>query len=451
MSKSLNIAKFGGTSVANYQTIKNCARIVNNNTSTKVMVVSAASGVTNHLVMLANMALTSEQISDVVENIKKIQFAILHELKQSDEVSEKLLSLLDDLDNCARHEEINYRDDLKDELMSIGERMSSLLCAAILREEGINAINFDVRKVLRTDSRFTEAVPDIAAIRALSHQLLLPELEQHVVVTQGFVGADENGKTTTLGRGGSDFTAALLAEAIDAKTCEIWTDVIGVYTTDPRITDKARPLPELSFEEAAEMATFGAKVLHPATMEPALRKDISVFVGSSKEPDKGGTWIKRNCQHEPPFRAVTRRKDQVLVTVKTPKMMYAQGFLERVFHIIAKHDLSVDLITTSEIAVSFTLDNPPNSMSEKMNKETIVELSNICDVKIERNFDVVTVVGNNMHSEAGVSSRIFAAIGDFNLRMICFGANVHNLSFVVSNNDSEAIVKTLHEALFEES
>jgi aspartate kinase len=400
--------------------------------------------------MLANMALTSEQISDVVENIKKIQFAILNELTQRDDVSDKLLSLLDDLNNYARHEEINYRDDLKDELMSMGERMSSLLCAAILREEGINAINFDVRKVLRTDSRFTEAVPDISAIRLLSHQLLLPELDQHVVVTQGFVGADENGKTTTLGRGGSDFTAALLAEAIDAKTCEIWTDVIGVYTTDPRITDKARPLPELSFEEAAEMATFGAKVLHPATMEPALRKDISVFVGSSKEPEKGGTWIKRNCQHEPPFRAVTRRKDQVLVTVKTPKMMYAQGFLERVFHIIAKHDLSVDLITTSEIAVSFTLDNPPNSMSEKMNKETIVELSNICDVKIERNFDVVTVVGNNMHSEAGVSSRIFAAIGDFNLRMICFGANVHNLSFVVSDNDSEAIVKTLHEALFEE-
>jgi aspartate kinase len=450
MSQSLNIAKFGGTSVANYQTIKNCARIVLNNTSTKVMVVSAASGVTNHLVMLANMALTSEQISDVVENIKKIQFAILNELTQRDDVSDKLLSLLDDLNNYARHEEINYRDDLKDELMSMGERMSSLLCAAILREEGINAINFDVRKVLRTDSRFTEAVPDISAIRLLSHQLLLPELDQHVVVTQGFVGADENGKTTTLGRGGSDFTAALLAEAIDAKTCEIWTDVIGVYTTDPRITDKARPLPELSFEEAAEMATFGAKVLHPATMEPALRKDISVFVGSSKEPEKGGTWIKRNCQHEPPFRAVTRRKDQVLVTVKTPKMMYAQGFLERVFHIIAKHDLSVDLITTSEIAVSFTLDNPPNSMSEKMNKETIVELSNICDVKIERNFDVVTVVGNNMHSEAGVSSRIFAAIGDFNLRMICFGANVHNLSFVVSDNDSEAIVKTLHEALFEE-
>lgn len=449
MSQSLNVAKFGGTSVANYQTINNCASIVINNKNTRVMVVSAAAGVTNHLVMLASMALTSEQITDVLENIRKIQFAILDQLRQPSEVNDKLFALLDELDTYARHEEINYRDDLKDALMSMGERISSLLCAAVLREHGANAINFDVRKVLRTDSRFTESIPDIVAIRTLSQQLLAPELSQHIVVTQGFVGADEQGRTTTLGRGGSDFTAALLAEALDAKTCEIWTDVIGVYTTDPRITDKARPLPELSFEEAAEMATFGAKVLHPATMEPALRKDIQVFVGSSKEPEKGGTWIKRVCQHEPAFRAVTRRKDQVLVTVKTPKMMYAQGFLERVFHIIAKHDLSVDLITTSEIAVSFTLDNPPNSMSEKMNKETIVELSNICDVKVERNFDVVTVVGNNMHSEAGVSSRIFSAIGDFNLRMICFGANVHNLSFVVGNEDSEAIVKTLHNALFE--
>ena len=449
MSTSLNVAKFGGTSVANYHTIINCAAIVTNNPNTKVMVVSAAAGVTNHLVMLANTALTSQQISDVVESIRKIQFTILNELKKPSEVNDKLFALLDELDTCARHEEINFRDDLKDELMSMGERMSSLLCAAVLREQGLSAINFDVRKVMRTDDRFTQAIPDISNIKRLSQQLLAPELDSHIVVTQGFVGADLQGRTTTLGRGGSDFTAALLAEALGASTCEIWTDVIGVYTTDPRITDKARPLPELSFEEAAEMATFGAKVLHPATMEPALRQNIQVFVGSSREPEKGGTWIRRNCEYEPAFRAVTRRKDQVLVTVKTPKMMYAQGFLERVFHIIAKHDLSVDLITTSEIAVSFTLDNPPNSMSEKMNKETIVELSNICDVSIERDFDVVTVVGNNMHSEAGVSSTVFAAIGDFNLRMICFGANVHNLSFVVSNNDSEAIVKALHKALFE--
>ncbi|WP_395341293.1 lysine-sensitive aspartokinase 3 [Ningiella sp. W23] len=449
MQSSLNIAKFGGTSVANYDTINNCAQVVINNPNTKVVVVSAAAGVTNHLVLLANTSLTSQQASEIIEKIRVIELAILNELKNPSEVEDKLFALLDELEEYACHEEINFRDDLKDALLSMGERISSLLVAAIIREHGYQAINFDVRKVLRTDSRHTEASPNIEDIERLSAQLLAPELETAIVVTQGFVGADKAGKTTTLGRGGSDFTAALLAEALGASTCEIWTDVIGVYTTDPRITDKARPLAELSFEEAAEMATFGAKVLHPATMEPALRQNIKVFVGSSKEPEKGGTWIVRDCKHEPAFRAITRRKDQVLVTVKTPKMMYAQGFLEQVFHIIAKHKLSVDLITTSEISVSFTLDNPPNSMSEKINKETLLELSQLCEVNVERDFDAVTVVGNNMHSEAGVSAKIFAAVARFNLRMICFGANVHNLSFVVDKNDSTDVVKGLHAALFE--
>jgi aspartate kinase len=449
MNAVLNVAKFGGTSVATYSTIGNCARIIANNTNTRIVVVSASAGVTNHLVALANTALTSQQVEEIVEKIKVIELAIVAQLKKPQEVKDKLNVLLVELTDLAKHEEINFRDDLKDALVSMGERMSSLLFAAVLREFGISATNFDVRKVLRTDSTFTQAAPNLAVIRQLAQALLLPELYNSVIVTQGFVGADEQGRTTTLGRGGSDFTAALLAEAIDAQTCEIWTDVIGVYTTDPRITDKARPLPELSFEEAAEMATFGAKVLHPATMEPALRQNIKVFVGSSREPEKGGTWIVRDCAHEPAYRAITRRKDQVMVTVKTPKMMYAQGFLQSVFTIIAKHKLSVDLVTTSEISVSFTLDNPPNSVSEKMNKETLAELTTICDVTIELGYDVVTVVGNNMHSSTGVSSKIFEAVTDFNLRMICFGANPHNLSFVVSNADSEDVVKVLHKALFE--
>jgi aspartate kinase len=449
MNSALNVAKFGGTSVATYESMGNCAKIIANNRNTRIVVVSASAGVTNHLVALANTALTSQQIEEIVENIKAIELAIVTKLKKPEEVSNKLNALLVELTDLAKHEEINFRDDLKDALVSMGERMSSLLFAAVLREFAVSASNFDVRKVMRTDSMFTQAAPDLGVIRRLAQSLLIPELYTSVIVTQGFVGADEQGRTTTLGRGGSDFTAALLAEAIDADTCEIWTDVIGVYTTDPRITDKARPLPELSFEEAAEMATFGAKVLHPATMEPALRQNIKVFVGSSREPDKGGTWIVRDCEHEPSYRAITRRKDQVMVTVKTPKMMYAQGFLQSVFTIIAKHNLSVDLVTTSEISVSFTLDNPPNSVSEKMNKQTLAELSTICDVTVEHGYDVVTVVGNNMHSSTGVSSKIFEAVTDFNLRMICFGANPHNLSFVVSNTDSEDVVKVLHKALFE--
>jgi len=174
-----------------------------------------------------------------------------------------------------------------------------------------------------------------------------------------------------------------------------------------------------------------------------------VFVGSSKEPEKGGTWIVRDCEHEPPYRAITRRKEQVMVTVKTPKMMYAQGFLQQVFAIIAKHKLSVDLVTTSEISVSFTLDNPANSVAQRLNKETIAELETICDVKVEKGYDLVTVVGNNMQTAVGVSSKILAAVSDFNLRMICFGANPHNLSFLVNETDSDDVVRKLHTALFE--
>jgi aspartate kinase len=176
-----------------------------------------------------------------------------------------------------------------------------------------------------------------------------------------------------------------------------------------------------------------------------------VFVGSSREPEKGGTWIVRDCKQEPPYRAITRRKEQVMVTVKTPKMMHAQGFLQQVFTIIAKHRLSVDLVTTSEIAVSFTLDNPANSVAEKLNRETLDELREFCEVVIENDYDLVTVVGNNMHSAAGVTAKIFSSVDRYNLRMICFGANPHNMSFLVHQNDSSNIVKKLHKNLFEEA
>jgi len=449
VANALTIAKFGGTSVANYDVMQNCAHIVASNSATRIVVVSASAGVTNHLVSLAHSPLTQEQIESTCQSIVDIELAILNKLADKSAVAVKLTDLLDEMRALAFHEEIVHRNDLKDQLLSMGERMSSLMFSAVLAEQNVATINFDVRKVLRTDSEFGEAVPQIETIETLAKQLLAPELEHAIVVTQGFVGADEDGRTTTLGRGGSDFTAALLAEALDADACEIWTDVIGVYTTDPRITSAARPLPELSFEEAAEMATFGAKVLHPATMEPALRKNIKVFVGSSKEPEKGGTWIVRDCVEEPPYRAITRRKDQVMVTVKTPKMMYAQGFLQQVFAIIAKHKLSVDLVTTSEISVSFTLDNPANSVAQRLNKETIAELETICDVKVEKDYDLVTVVGNHMQTAIGVSSKIFAAVSDFNLRMICFGANPHNMSFLVNETDSEKIVRDLHKTLFE--
>ena len=449
MNSALTIAKFGGTSVANYQAISACASIIAQQSDTRVVVVSASAGVTNHLVSLCHDELDTNQVDSIINAISDIQYAIEKHLPQSETRTSALEALLAELGLLAKQPSLRTNDMLKEQVLSMGERMSSLLFTDVLKAHNVAAEVFDVKQVLRTDSNFGAAAPDLEQIKTLSQAHLASKIVTHVQVTQGFVGADEQGRTTTLGRGGSDFTAALLAEALGAQLCQIWTDVIGVYTTDPRITDKARPLPELSFEEAAEMATFGAKVLHPATMEPALRQDIKVFVGSSKEPEKGGTIIVRDCDVEPPYRAITRRKEQVMVTVKTPKMMYAQGFLAKVFEIIAKHELSVDLVTTSEISVSFTLDNPPNSVAERLNRETIIELQDICDVTVERCFDLITVVGNNMQTSVGVSRKILSAVSDYQLRMICFGANPHNMSFLVQEQHSDEIVKQLHRVLFE--
>ena len=449
MAPALTIAKFGGTSVADYAAMQSCARIIAQQKDTRVVVVSASAGVTNYLVSLCHDELDAAGIAETVAGIKQIQYAIHECLPESAQRTEQLEKLLSELTLLAAQPSLRTNDMLKEQVLSMGERMSSLLFTEVLLEMGVAAEVFDVKQVLRTDDNFGAASPILPEIKRLAQVHLAPRLASHVQVTQGFVGADEQGRTTTLGRGGSDFTAALLAEAVKAQLCQIWTDVIGVYTTDPRITAAARPLPELSFEEAAEMATFGAKVLHPATMEPALRQDIKVFVGSSKEPEKGGTIIVRDCQDEPPYRAITRRKEQVMVTVKTPKMMYAQGFLAKVFEIIAQHELSVDLVTTSEISVSFTLDNPPNSVAERLNRETITQLQDICEVTVERGFDLITVVGNNMQTSVGVSSKILSAVTDNQLRMICFGANPHNMSFLVKAQESDEIVQKLHRELFE--
>ncbi|MDI9229624.1 aspartate kinase, partial [Serratia bockelmannii] len=200
-----------------------------------------------------------------------------------------------------------------------------------LRERQVNAEWFDVRKVMRTSDRFGRAEPDVATLKELSTAQLAPRVAEALVVTQGFIGSEGKGRTTTLGRGGSDYTAALLGEALQASRVDIWTDVAGIYTTDPRVVPTAKRIEEITFEEAAEMAIFGAKVLHPATLLPAVRSDIPVFVGSSKDPAAGGTRVCNETQNPPLFRALALRRKQTLMTLHSLNMLHAHGFLAEVF------------------------------------------------------------------------------------------------------------------------
>jgi aspartate kinase len=304
---------------------------------------------------------------------------------------------------------------------------------------------------MRTNDRFGRAEPDVATLAELASQQLQPRIEQSLVITQGFIGSEAKGRTTTLGRGGSDYTAALLGEALHASRVDIWTDVPGIYTTDPRMVPSAKRIDKIAFEEAAEMATFGAKVLHPATLLPAVRSDIPVFVGSSKDPKAGGTLVCNETDNPPLFRALAVRRKQTLVTLHSLNMLHSHGFLAEVFNILAHHNISVDLITTSEVSIALTLDTTGSTSTDDslLTTSLLTELSSLCRVEVEENLALVAIIGNKLSKACGVGKEVFGVLEPFNIRMICYGASSYNLCFLVPGDDAEQVVQKLHHNLFE--
>ncbi|EGV1833036.1 lysine-sensitive aspartokinase 3 [Vibrio parahaemolyticus] len=448
---AFNVAKFGGTSVANFEAMSRCATIIENNPNTRLVVSSACSGVTNILVKLANGVQDQEHRAELLKDLAEIHDSILAQLEDATEASSEVYGILDTVTSLAEAASIQANTKLTDHLVACGELMSTHILAQLMRERGINAVRFDIREVLRTDDNFGRAEPNVEAIAQLAQEKLIPLCLDSVVITQGFIGSDEEGNTTTLGRGGSDYSAALIAEGVKASGLEIWTDVPGIYTTDPRIAPKASPIPEISFSEASEMANFGAKILHPSTLVPALRHDIPVFVGSSKEPEKGGTWIRHQVESSPLFRALALRCNQTMVTLRSANMFHAYGFLAKVFEILAKHKISVDLITTSEISVSLTLDQTDTSGgAPQLPQAAREELEELCKVEVEHDLCLVALIGNKMSERKGYAKQVFGTLEDLNLRMICYGASPHNLCFLVNESVAKQAIQKLHTELFEQ-
>jgi aspartate kinase len=440
------VAKFGGTSVANFDAMGRCSDIIVADKSVRIVVVSASAGVTNHLVALCKKGITPNDRQSHIDGVLTIQQTILNELSLDADLVIDFNETLKAFQILAT-QTLNT-EQLQDELLSFGERLSSYLFTQVLRLKGLNADRFDVRKVLKTDSQFGKATPNVAATAQAAKDLLIPLLDEQVIVTQGFIGSDEFGQTTTLGRGGSDYSAALLAEAINAKSVHIWTDVVGIFSTDPRLCAKATPIARLSFDEAAEMATFGAKVLHPATILPASRSHINVFVGSSREPDRGGTWIEREKSQLAGIRAVTQRKNQILLTLKSPEMLLASGFLARVFTLLSEYNISVDLVTTSEISVAITLDNAQNASRPELDQECLDKLAEFCHVSVENNLTLVALIGSEIVLRQH-EMNLMNVLKDFNIRLICHGASKHNLCFLVEQSESDTVVQSIHNRLLE--
>ena len=447
---SFVVAKFGGTSVADYDAMHRSADVVLSDSTVRLVVLSASAGVTNLLVALSEGLEATERFVKL-DALRKIQFDILERMKSPNVIREEVERLLENITTLAEAASLANSPALTDELVSHGELMSTLLFVEILRERSVEACWFDVRKVMRTSHQFGRAEPDVPALAALAAQQLAPRLAEGLVVTQGFIGSEAKGRTTTLGRGGSDYTAALLAEALHASRVDIWTDVPGIYTTDPRIVPAARRIDVIAFEEAAEMATFGAKVLHPATLLPAVRSDIPVFVGSSKEPKAGGTLVCNKTENPPLFRALALRRKQTLLTLHSLNMLHSRGFLAEVFGILARHSISVDLITTSEVSVALTLDTTGSTSTADtlLTQALLTELSSLCRVEVEQNQALVALIGNNLVNARGVGNEVFGVLAPFNIRMICYGASSNNLCFLVPGEDAEQVVQTLHRNLFE--
>ena len=423
--------------------------------SSKMVVVSATSGTTNDLIELARTAEKSswDKASVIITKIKNKHEKIARDLELPESEFKIMNEMLGELESMSRGIHLLKDCSLKamDSMQSFGERLSSILFThamnLVLKKANSDhrAKWLDVRDVLVTDNQFGKARPQTnEIIKACDKKLGAIRHENTVYVTQGFIGQTLDGMTTTLGRGGSDYSAAILAEGIKADILEIWTDVAGIATTDPRICPEARAISEISFKEASELATFGAKILHPATLMPAIRSQIPVFVGSSFEMGAGGTWIKKEVDDAPLIRAMALRRKQVLVTLSTPEMLYTHGFLYQIFKVFNDHKVSIDAITTSEISVSMTLDD-----SALLNKDLIRDLEELAVVQVEEDLSLVSLIGNNINHTPGLAKKIFNAIDGINVRMICLGASKHNFCFIVDGSAGEEAIKKLHKTFIE--
>jgi aspartate kinase len=333
---------------------------------------------------------------------------------------------------------------LKDAVVSYGEQLSSRLLAEVLRAKGVNSRHIDARRLIITDDEYGAATPIVEETNELVKLELGPLIAAgEVPIMGGFIAASRGGETTTLGRGGSDYSAALVAAALDAGELQIWTDVTGVMTCDPRICDEARTIPILSYEEAAELAYFGAKVLHPKTIKPAVDNAIPVRVCNTFHPDQTGTMILGESGEAPnKIKSIASKKNITILRITSARMLGAYGFMSAVFQVFDRHRTVIDVISTSEVSVALTLDN--SDAVERI----VDDLRRLGDVDVERGYAVICVVGEGLRASTGLASKIFSTIEDINIALVSHGASAVNLTFVVKEDVVADVIRKLHGEFF---
>jgi aspartate kinase len=453
---SLVVMKFGGTSVEDPAAINRTAAIVAGRVAqgkSPVVVVSAMAKVTDQLLRAAAAASTGDRTGALAisSRLRARHRDAAAELVNNSAAA-ALLTLIDErfdlldeiLRGLAAILELTPR--ISDLIVSYGERISSRIVAAAFRERGIDAAHVDARDIIITDSQFQKAIPQDVLIDKRAQDKLLPLLAQgKVPVMGGFIASNEAGITTTLGRGGSDFTGALIGGALSAEAIEIWTDVDGIMTADPRVCPDALRVKVISFEEAAELAYFGAKVLHPATILPAVKKNIPVLVLNSRNAACEGTRIASLAPHcKSPFKSIAVKKRLSIIDVVASRMLMTHGYMREIFSIFDQHHCAVDMVSTSEVSVSLTVDSNDNLPA------IAADLSKLADVKYEGRKALVCMVGEDIRGKNGMAAQVFSAIRHINVRMISQGASEINMSFMIEEDDADEAVRSLHATFFKD-
>jgi len=445
------VAKFGGTSVADAEAIRRLVEIVRSRIREQpVVVVSALAGITDELLDLAQQCGTGNQ-----PEIERSVDALLQRHERVGDglpgCSAALQSIRADAEQL-RVEVSGVRDRRAspaeiDGIAGRGEVWSSRLVAAAMAQAGLDTAWVDIRPIMVTDGRFGRATPYTQVLNKRARDQLKPLADAgRVPVTQGFIGATATGVPTTMGRGGSDFTAALLGAALGATRVEIWTDVNGLMTADPRIVPSARTLSAASYDEAAELATFGAKILHPATALPLVRAGIPIVILNSREPERHGTTIGPQAQldrmGDSPIRSISWKQGITVVNIRAPRMLGTYGFLRALFEVFERHETVVDVLASGEVSISLTIED--RSRLAPIMKD----LHQLGDVWVEEGRAIVAIVGIGLKHTPGLAGRVFNAVWPANVEIISQGASAINMTFVVREEDGPDVVRRLHQEFF---
>lgn len=435
------VQKFGGTSVGSAQRIKDVADLVNTN-EPKIVVLSAMSGTTNSLVEIAGYLYkkNNDSANEAILELEDKYNQVINELFNSEEYKSKGQELVKSHFTYIK----SFTQDMftlfeEKAILAQGELLSTALMHYYLTEQNIDSVLIPALNFMRTDK---DGEPDLFYIKENLKREIENNSDQNIYITQGYISRNAFGEIDNLKRGGSDYSASLIGAAINADEIQIWTDIDGMHNNDPRVVDNTKPISSLSFDEAAELAYFGAKILHPASIQPAKIANIPVRLKNTMQPDAEGTLISSKSVGEG-IKAIAAKDNITAVKIKSGRMLLAHGFMRKVFEIFETYKTSIDMITTSEVAVSVTIDDT------KYLNDIVEELKKYGTVEVDENLSIICVVGNFIAESKGYALKVFESLKDVSIRMISYGGSKHNVSMLVNTSDKKEALVSLNKNLFE--